>query len=371
MNRLVIGAPDKTGYLLSLMAWDFADGYVLLDTTGHVAEAAANALPVHLTEQVCYLDAADIEHPFGFNVLNGVRPDDRYRVAKDICAVFDVVFPEGPSTLTRRRSSTLLLNALLVIMEAPRPNFLSVPRFLSDNTYRTELLRQCTNPVVLEFWKKDFLDWRDDDTLPLKAKCNELFASPLVRNILGQQHSTFSLEPGRVVLVNLSRARLGDATAFLLACLILSRTQGYVYLTDTGFLGSDALASALQEERFTIVCRYLDELPTKLRQAALSIGEKIVFRSTKEDAERLAPYLQLIALQELTDMQADHLYTRDGVFLVPAIPAGCRLRAVKRRSRTSFTRPRRKVESELLRYLHACTPRLSSRLNGAGISRGE
>ncbi len=107
MNRLIIGSPDKSALLLQMMAEDFADGFTLIDPTGALAEALADRTPVKLTEQVCYLEPADIAHPFGFNVLDGVLEDDRHKVAKDICAFFDVIFPEGPTTLARARSNYL------------------------------------------------------------------------------------------------------------------------------------------------------------------------------------------------------------------------------------------------------------------------
>ena len=116
MNRLLIGSVDKTALLLTMMAEDFEHGFTLIDPTGHLAEAIAERAPVQRT---FYLDPADIKHPPGFNVLDGVPEDDRHKVTKDICAFFDMVFPEGPTTLSRARSGFLLLNSLRLLMDAP------------------------------------------------------------------------------------------------------------------------------------------------------------------------------------------------------------------------------------------------------------
>ncbi len=42
MNRLFIGSPDKTNFLLQFIAEDFSRGFTLIDPTGDLARAAAN-----------------------------------------------------------------------------------------------------------------------------------------------------------------------------------------------------------------------------------------------------------------------------------------------------------------------------------------
>ena len=189
MNRLLIGSADKTALLLAMMVEDFDNGFTLIDPTGDLAEAIADRAPI---QRACYLDPTDIERPFGFNILDGVLDSDRHKVAKEICAFFDVVFPEGPTTLSRVRSNYLLLNCLRALMDAPNPNFLTIPKLLSDSSYRTMCLRHCRDTVVRDFWENEFQTWRDDDLFSLKSKVGELLTSPIIRNILGQKHSTFA-----------------------------------------------------------------------------------------------------------------------------------------------------------------------------------
>jgi hypothetical protein len=74
MNRLFVGSPDKTDFILQSLAADFAGGVLLVDPTGDLAVAAANIVPVGLTEQTLYFDPSDMAHPVGFNVLQGVWP---------------------------------------------------------------------------------------------------------------------------------------------------------------------------------------------------------------------------------------------------------------------------------------------------------
>ena len=98
MNRLIIGSPDKSALLLTLMAEDFDNGFTLIDPTGELAEAAADRAPVQRT---FYLDPSDIRHPPGFNVFDDVPLDDRHKIAEDMCAYFEAMWPNGWGTGTQ------------------------------------------------------------------------------------------------------------------------------------------------------------------------------------------------------------------------------------------------------------------------------
>ena len=345
MNRLLIGSPDKSDLLLEMMVQDFEHGLTLIDPTGQLAPALADRVPVELTEQTTYLDPADVAHPFGLNVLEGVSDDDRHKVAKDICAYFDAMFPEGPTTLSRARSNYALLNCLRVLLDTPNSTFLGITKLLSDSSYRTACIGHCSDPVVLSFWHDEFPKWKAEDLLPLQSKLGELLTSPLIRNILGQSHSTFRFTGN--LIVNLDRKEIGDQAAYLLGSLFITRAKGPVYINGLGFFASDHLVSMFSEDRFTVAVDYLDQLPRKLQQAVLSITDKTVFRTTEEDAERLKHYVGVSNPAILTDLDPHEARNRAGVIEPTAPPATGRLEAITRRSRARFTRPRRAVERDI------------------------
>jgi hypothetical protein len=347
MNRLVIGSSDKTALLLQYLSGDFDDGLILIDPTGKLAEAAADIVPVQLTERTLYLDPSDIEHPVGLNVLDGVHEDGRHQVAESICAYFEAMWPNGWGP----RSGYILLNCLRLLLDTPGSTFLGIPKLLTDNSYRTQSLGHCLDPVVRKFWEDEFESWPEKFRLeaiaPLQNKLGALLTSPVLRNILGQQHSTFALDRGHIIIANLERAKIGDATAFLLGSLLITRGKGPIYINDLGFFASDYLATLLPQDRFTLACQYLDELPKKLQQAVLAIPDKAVFKSTKEDADRLAFYVGVSNPAILTDLDPAEARLRDEVIRPTAPPAKPRLEAIRRRSRACYTRPRHTVERSL------------------------
>jgi len=355
VNRLLIGSSDKTTLLLQYLSRDFPNGLILIDPTGTLAEAAADTVPVELTQRTLYLDPSDLEFPVGLNVLDGVAPDARHTVAESICAYFEAMWPNGWGA----QSNFILANCLRLLLDTPGSTFLGVLRLLQDPEYPKFLdrcLANCTDPVVQKNWGV-IKSWQPSQyataTSPLQNKIGTLLMSPVIRNILGQQHSTFALDRGHIIIANLDRAKIGDATAFLLGSLLITRSKGPIYINDLGFYASDYLATFLPQDRFTIACQFLDELPKKLQQAVLAIPDKAVFKTTKEDADRLAFYVGIANPTVLTDLDLAEARLRDEVIRPTAPPATPRLEAIKRRSRACYSRPRDKVELALQHYFAA------------------
>jgi hypothetical protein len=292
MNRLLIGSSDKTDLLLQFLTEDFQHGVTVLDPTGGFARHAANLLPVGLTQHALYLDPADMRHPVGLNVLEGVIKDDRQRLTEQLCATFDMLFPQGENTLTRAQSTFLLANCLRLLLDTEGTTLLGVLTLLSDKTYRSSLLESCDDPVVLKNWDL-IAAWKEAQFADLYSKMGTLLMSPMIRNIVGQ---STTLSPP-IVIANLDRAKLGDTTAKLLGGLLLARTTGTVYITDLGFLSP----SSFVQDRYTAALRFLDEVP-KLRQAVLNTHHKYIFKTNRKDAEELARYVGLPNPQVLVDL---------------------------------------------------------------------
>jgi hypothetical protein len=360
MNRLVIGSPDKTAFLLQCMQEDFDRGFTLIDPTGTLAKAIANRLPAkRIQDRAVYLDPADIEHPFGLNVLDGVLEDDRHKVASDIRIFFDNMFPEGRDTLSRAQSNFLLTSCIRILLDTPGNTLLGVLKLLQDPNYpkfQEACLANSNDPIVARNWAV-INSWApahyEAAIAPLQSKMSELLMSPIVRNILGQKHSTFSMEPGNIVIANLDRSKLGDQTAYLLGSLLISRAKGPVYINDLGFFASDHLAALFQQDRFTVSLQFLDELPKKLQQPVLAIPDKTVFKTTMEDAERLAFYVGVTNPAILTDLSPSEARGIHGVTEPTIPPSAKRLEAIRRRSRACYTRPRKAVEKAIDRYFAA------------------
>src|SRR5204862_4322169 len=117
---------------------------------------------------------------------------------------------------------------LLTLLDVPGSSLLSVVRMLGDKDFRDDIVRQVRDPVMRNFWTREFAPMppklQAEAVAPIYNKVGQLVSNPLLRNILGQSRSTLDLRRGmdeqKVLLVNLSKGRVGEDASALLGALL-------------------------------------------------------------------------------------------------------------------------------------------------------
>ena len=343
MNRLLIGAADKTNLLLQIL--QNKTSVTVIDPTGELAKAAASQLPPALTQRALYFDPAAMARPVGLNVLENVPADDRHRVTEQLCAYFEAMWPSGWGA----QSNYLLANCMRLLLDN-NETLLGALKLLTDPAFSEQLLPRCKDPVVAMNWQV-INSWdhrqRQAALAPLQNKLGTLLMSPMIRNIVGQQHTTFS-DKTSVIIANLDRAKLGDTTARLLGGLLITRSTGHVVVNDYGFFSAPL---PLPQQRFTVAVNFLDELPLRLRNDVLGIEQKFVFKTHKKDAEELSFYVGLLNPRMVVDLSPEEVRTAQGLHYPERPPSLKRLKPLKKRTRACHTRPRLQVERDIKAYL--------------------
>ena len=346
MNRLLIGATDKTDLLLHFLQEDFPNGVTVIDPTGELAKAAADQLSVDLTEQAIYFDPADMAYPLGLNVLENVLPDDRQRLTEQLCSYFEAMWPNGWGA----QSNFLFANCLRLLLDSDE-TLLGVLRLLTDPPFSKGLLLKCKDPIVAKNWAI-INGWnsrqRQAAFAPLQNKIGTLLMSPMIRNIVGQRETTF--QNASIIIANLDRAKLGDTTAKLLGGLLIARSTGNVVIADYGFFGAPL---PLPQDRFTVTVNFLDELTPILKQAILGVDEKYVFKTNKKDAEELSFYVGVLNPRQLTELATDEARGNRGLLRPERPPSLNRLQALKTRTRACHAGRRLKIERGIAEYLNS------------------
>ena len=250
MNHFLVGDADKTTRLLELASEPF-----LLIDDGPIVEQFLAAKPAKL------FDIAKHD----FNPLKNID----YKRARDIAAAIYTANPEGKDTLTVRNGKRALTR---LIMDAPRLD---------------KLDRNSQLPGA-------------DEAL---ATIDDILLSPALRRVLcAGTHFKFT---GNVV-VKLDRASIGDFDAFLLASLLIGQHQGQIIVPDFGFYGREYHSPLVRQERLIAAVTTLAELPPRLSQLLLSVKDKTIYRTTREDAERLVFYTRHENPRNLTDQTGEH-----------------------------------------------------------------
>jgi hypothetical protein len=382
----------KSTLLLNLIRQDLAagEGVALLDPHGDLAKAALDHVPRRRTNDLVYIDPADLERPIGFNPLAQVPDDLKPIVADGVVSAFRHVWPDswGP------RLDYILTNAVRALLDVPGATLLMLPRLLIDEAFRAQLVEHhVSDPVVRSFWVNEYAGYNDnfraEAVAPIQNKIGKALMVPSLRNMLAQPKSTITfrrlMDEGAIVICNLSKGALGESTAHLLGALIttalaqaaLSRTDTpaaerrvfHLYADEFQSFATESFALILSEARkyaltLTIGHQYLEQLPDRLRAAVFGNAASIVAcRAGAADAPILARQIGLgspDALLDLPNFTAWARLLRRGAPSSPIrldlydAPRSRRQGDVHRlinASRMRFGRPRAEVERRINRFL--------------------
>jgi hypothetical protein len=153
-----------------------------------------------------YWKPAELPHLVGLNRLQDVHPDRRWKVTADITSIFSDIWKVRPET---PRLLYYLRAALRLLLDTPGTTLLDIQRVLSDDSYRSRLLRASRNIETGQTWG----EFGAKDTRQQVQEIGRLqnnvaiLADPLpLRFILGQESTTIDFP--KVLADGVSGSRL-------------------------------------------------------------------------------------------------------------------------------------------------------------------
>jgi len=311
----------KTGMLRTLIDQDIkaGNGVCFIDPHGNdILEVLAN-IPPERYEDVIYFDPAALDRPFGLNLLeyDPAHPEQKTFIVNELLAIFRRLYGDVPESMGPAFEQ-YFRNATLLVMEDPASGstLLDIARVLSDTAFRNLKLARSNNPVVNQFWTKIATQAGGEASLEnivpyITNKFDDFTANDFMRPIVGQQESSFRfrevIDSKKILLVNLSKGRIGERNANLLGLIIvgklfmaaLSRADDpratfppfYLYIDEFQNITTDSIPGILSEARkyklsLTIAHQFLAQVDDKIRDAVFgNVGSMAVFRVGQEDGE--------------------------------------------------------------------------------------
>jgi len=254
------------------------DGVCVIDPHGDLTEDVLNYVPKERAKDIIFFDPADDERPMGLNMLEVVStdPDARKRemdrAALDATEIFIKIFGDeifGP------RIQHYFRNGCLTLMEDEEEGgtLIDVPRLFVDDAFMKYKSSKIKNPVVRSFWEHEYANtWEREkqEMIPyFSAKFWPFITNTTIRNIIGQPKSAFNLrdvmDNNKVLLVNLSKGKIGALNAQLLGLVFVSkvniaamsradmpeseRKDFYLYVDEFQNFATDTFGEILSEAR--------------------------------------------------------------------------------------------------------------------------
>lgn len=303
----------KSG-LLELFALSdifYNQGYCIIDPHGDFAVNNLRFVPQNRVKDVVYFNPADTQYPVAFNPLELSDATRKPNVCSEVIGVLKRMFGDswGP------RLEHILRYTLLALLDRPGSTLLDISRILTDRDFRKETLDFCTDVTVLQFWKHEFGQWNEkqvnESIAPVLNKVGAFTANPIIRNIIGQPHSSFDvrkiMDEGKILVVNLSKGLIGEDNASILGSFLVTKIQlaamsrsdipdvskrrpFYLYVDEFQNFATDSFSVILSEARkyglnLTVANQYISQMTESVRDAVFgNVGTTISFRVSADDA---------------------------------------------------------------------------------------
>ncbi len=305
---------------LSVQDMKSGEGLCVIDPNGDLFEDVLARVPENRADDIVVFDPSDLQSPFGLNMLEYDErfPEQKTFIINELMSIFDTLYDlrttGGPMFEQYTR------NALLLLMDNPAAGYtiLEIPRVLSDGSFRKRLLDSCTNVIAKDFWEKEAEKAGGEAALAnlvpyITSKFNTFIANDYVRPIIAQSKSTLKfreiMDEGKILLVNLSKGRIGEMNASLLGMIIVGkmtlaafsrtdipmekRRDFYLYIDEFQSFTTPSIATILSEARkyklcLTVAHQFISQLSDKIRDAVFgNVGSMVAFRIGADDAEYL------------------------------------------------------------------------------------
>ncbi len=216
------------------------DAIVVIDPHADLVAGILEQVPESLVDRVRLIDLADRTRAPGINLLDTRVFADRDRTADSVVRVAKGLWEQwGP------RMQSILEQTVKTLHEANehpdtsddrQHTILDGLKLLSDNRYRTEVLKKVSDPYLLEWWARDFGGWhhqyRADALAPVQTRLSYYASSKRARAILGQHRSTIDLREtilgGGVLLVSTAQGAVGRDVSALVGASLLNLVDSVV-----------------------------------------------------------------------------------------------------------------------------------------------
>lgn len=376
VHLLGASGTGKSTLLLDLITQDIraGRGIAVLDPHGDLIEDILARVPEDVVPKVVLFDPSDEEFPIGLNVLSARSAIERQLLASDLVSVFQRL-----STSWGDSMGAVLANAILAILEHPTGGTLvDLRRFLVDDEFRRQFLRDIPDEEVQLFWTKGFSLIGTRSIGPILTRLDSFLRPKLIRHIVGQKAPRLDLgavlEGGQIFLGKLSQGLIGAENASLLGSLIATRLhqlamarQGiarlerrpfYLYADEAQYFVTPSMASLLtdvRKYRFGLVLAHQNLFQirgTPVESALLGNAyTRIAFRVGDEDSKKLAEGCSFFEARDFRSLGVGAAIARVGssqhdfnlktrpLSPVPPDEAMERRRAVLHASRAAFAVP--------------------------------
>ncbi|KKQ77817.1 MAG: hypothetical protein A3A96_01835 [Candidatus Zambryskibacteria bacterium RIFCSPLOWO2_01_FULL_39_39] len=346
----------KTTLLKEMIIQDMQMGHgvCMIDPHGSDLQSVLANVPPERFEDVIYFDPAYTARPSALNMLEYDEnfPEQKTFVVNELFSIFRKLYGNVPESMGPAFEQYFRNSALLVMDDPSSGNTLvDMSRVLSNKAYRDLKISKCKNPLVKQFWvnaeKTTGEQGLSNYVQYVTNKFDVFLANDIMRPVIAQEKSSFNfrdiMDNKKILLVNLSKGRLGDINANLIGLILvgkiliaaLSRVDSfgkdfppfYLYIDEFQNITTDSISTILSEARkyklsLNIAHQFIAQLEKGISDAVFgNVGSICAFRVGAEDSETLeSQFVPTFSSNDLMNIDNYNAYLRLLVNGKPAKP---------------------------------------------------
>ncbi|RYX78650.1 type IV secretory system conjugative DNA transfer family protein [bacterium] len=396
-HTYVIGktGTGKTTLLKSSIYQDMVNGkgLAVLDPHGDMFRELLSIVPEHRRDDVVVFDPSDRDYPVGLNILDpGIEfenEDDKQEwITSAVLSIFTKLADEkqwGP------RMEHILRNTTLTALQLENPSLYTLQRLLTDKKYQKEVATTLKDPVLQQFWEKEFTMMGSMQmsaaTAPLTHRLGHFITAKMSRHILLQEKSTIRIadimNEGKILLVNLSKGDIGeDQSEFfgtILTALIWmaayqrtkipekKRRDFFVYVDEFQNFATPQFGAITSEGRkfhvsLIVSHQNIAQMEDKdlVKVIAGNAATIICFKANPEDEGFILPYMRPeVEMGDIVNLAPYHFYMKvatedsEEAFSAQTVPLDIEESQVVQtelvaNSRSNYGTPKAKVEEYMM-----------------------
>ena len=380
----------KTSLMQEMIRQDMknGEGVGVIDPHGDLIEDTLANVPKDRIDDVVLFEPFDTKRPCGLNMLEWDIPEQKDFAVSEMISIFTQLFPPemiGPMFEHYMRNAML---ALMADKENPG-TLVEIPKIFTDEEFMKEKVSKVSDPMVRNFWEKEWQQTVGEDKSKMLgyvvSKVGRFVENEMMRNIIGQQHSSFNLseimDEGKIFLVNLTKGLTGEMNSSLLGLILVSKLQMaamkrvnipqeeredfYLYIDEFQNFTTESIATILSEARkyklnLILANQFMPQLEDEIRDAVIgNVGTIMAYRVGEDDAEflenKFSPEFSSFDLSNIsnyhyiTKMIVDGNLTSPFKVKAPYPKEGDKgqVKSIKKLSKQKYGRPKKRVEQKM------------------------
>ena len=394
-HTYVIGSTGmgKSVFLRNIAYQDMMEGrgFAFIDPHGDVVEELLSMVPPERIDDVIYFDPSDVENPIGMNMFEYQTPDQMDFIVQEGINMLQSLYDPNNQGYFGARGQHMFRNAAILLMSDPAgATFIDIPKCFIDPEFVKAKLKYVTDRNVYDYWTKEFpASQKSSDAGEVitwfSSKWGPFISNLMMKNTLGQIHSGFNIreimDQKKILLVNLSKGKLGELNSKLLGMIFVMKFQTAamsrvdtpekerndfcLFVDEFQNYSTESFESILSEARkfrlnLIVANQFMTQLTDKIREGVIgNVGTIVAGRLGVTDAEMLEKvFVPTFTAEDLHKTPNHNAVATVMMYGVPSAPFTMTwpmlgegkkevMESLKRYSATKYGRPAAEVEREI------------------------